>query len=293
MIEASEPRIGLLAFMPYRANPMTNTSRLASAITVSALVLSALFANPAVAAKPKPTVPPKPVLTCKVKTPEGLSYTVIKAGKGEKPTDTSRVTVNYRGLLTSDGTQFDAGDGIKFKVTGVIPGFTQGLKLMQPGGKYRLCIPAALGYGEAGNGPVPANADLVFEVDLLSFEAIPPKPIIAADARACDQKTASGLSYAIIRQGAGRSPTAKDMALVDLVTFDPGSGEIFVRQEWEKIPVERAAPLFAEALGLMQPGASFRLCFPASEASETGPPVPALNVNVDLIDVRPAREPEE
>jgi FKBP-type peptidyl-prolyl cis-trans isomerase len=71
---------------------------------------------------------------------------VIKAGKGEKPgPDDSKVEVNYSGRLASDGSEFDSGEGAKFKVSGVIPGFAQGLKLMQPGGKYRLCIPFRAG----------------------------------------------------------------------------------------------------------------------------------------------------
>ena len=250
---------------------------------VCAAAALALPSTPVIAAKPK--APAKAVLTCKVTTADGLSYTVIKAGKGEKPTDTDRVTVNYRGVFKSDGSEFDAGKAAKFKVTRVVPGFTQGLKLMQPGGKYRLCIPAALGYGAEGYGSVPGNADLVFEVEMLSFAPIPPKPSIAADARACELTTPSGLSYAIVRQGAGRTPTAADMALVDIVTFDPRNGEILAREEWEKIPVARASPQFAEALGLMQAGASFRICFPASEGPQ-GVVVPELSLIVDLIDVR-------
>jgi FKBP-type peptidyl-prolyl cis-trans isomerase len=259
---------------------MIITHRVAAILAAAAL---ALPSTPALAAKQK--APAKPVLTCAIKTPDGLSYTVIKAGKGAMPTDNDRVTVNYRGLFKSDGSEFDTGKAAKFKVTRVVPGFSQGLKLMQPGGKYRLCIPAALGYGAEGYGSVPANADLVFEVDMLSFTPIPPKPSIAAEARTCDLTTASGLSYAIVRQGAGRTPTAADMALVDIVTFDPRNGEILAREEWEKIPVARSSPQFAEALGLMQTGASFRICFPASEGPQ-GEQVPELSLVVDLIDVR-------
>jgi FKBP-type peptidyl-prolyl cis-trans isomerase len=259
---------------------MITSHRIAALCAAAAL---ALPSTPALAAKPK--APVKPVLTCTVKTPEGLSYTVIKAGKGATPTDTDRVTVNYRGMLKADGSEFDAGKGAKFKVTGVIPGFSQGLKLMQAGGKYRLCIPAAMGYGAEGNGPVPANADLVFEVDMLSFAAIPPKPSVPADARACDLTSPSGLSYAVARQGAGRNPTEADMALVDIVTFDPNSGEIFAREDWQTIPMPRAAPQFAEGLKMMQPGASYRFCFPPS-AGPQGEQVPALNLMVDLIDLR-------
>jgi FKBP-type peptidyl-prolyl cis-trans isomerase len=260
--------------------PMMITHRIAALCAAAAL---ALPSTPAIAAKPKAAA--KPVLTCKVTAADGLSYTVIKSGKGAMPTDNDRVTVNYRGVFKSDGSEFDAGKATQFKVTRVVPGFSQGLKLMQAGGKYRLCIPSALGYGADGYGSVPANADLVFEVEMLSFAPIPPKPSIAADARACNLTSPSGLSYAVARQGAGRTPTEADMALVDIVTFDPNSGEIFAREDWQTIPMQRAAPQFAEGLKLMQPGASYRFCFPASEGPQ-GQQVPALNLVVDLIDLR-------
>ena len=208
------------------------------------------------------------------------------------PTDNDRVTVNYRGVFKSDGSEFDAGKATQFKVARVVPGFTQGLKLMQPGGKYRLCIPAALGYGAEGYGSVPGNANLVFEVEMLSFAPIPPKPSIAADARACELTSPSGLSYAVARQGTGRNPTEADMALVDIVTFDPVTGEIFAREDWQTIPMLRAAPQFAEGLKMMQAGASYRFCFPPSEGPQ-GEQVPALNLLVDLLDVRALPVEEE
>ena len=266
---------------------MQMSNRLAAVCAAAAL---ALPSSPAFAAKPKAAA--KPVLACKLTATDGLSYTVIKAGKGAMPTDNDRVTVNYRGLFKSDGSEFDAGRAAKFKVTRVVRGFSQGLKLMQPGGKYRLCIPAALGYGAEGYGSVPANADLVFEVEMLSFAPIPPKPSIAAEARTCDLTTPSGLSYAIARQGTGRTPTAADVALVDIVTFDPRNGEILAREEWEKVPVARSSPQFAEALALMQTGASFRICFPATEGPQ-GEQVPELSLVVDLIDVRALAVEEE
>ena len=266
---------------------MIISHRIAALCAAAAL---ALPSAPALAAKPKAAA--KPVLTCKTLAADGLSFTVIKAGKGEKPTDNDRVTVNYRGVFKSDGSEFDAGKATQFRVTRVVPGFSQGLKMMQPGGKYRLCIPAALGYGAEGYGSVPANADLVFEVEMLSFAPIPPKPSIAADARACALTSPSGLSYAVARQGTGRTPTDADMALVDIVTFDPNSGEIFAREDWQTIPMPRAAPQFAEGLKMMQPGASYRFCFPASDGPQ-GEQIPALSLIVDLIDLRALPVEEE
>ena len=248
-------------------------------------LLPALLSTPAIAA-PKPTKPKPPVLTCKIATPEGLSYTVIKAGKGEKPSADAKVKVNYKGMLTSDSSKFDSGNNAEFTVDGVIKGFSQGLQMMQPGAKYRLCIPSKLGYGEAGTGPIPANADLVFEVELLSFTNPPPKPVLPVAERTCDQTTPSGLGYRVIKPGTGKAPTAADIALVDFTTFNAKTGTVMEKRDWEKIPLGQATPAFGEALKLMQVGASFTFCLPkAAGAVSEGPEV---NIRVDLIDVRPA-----
>ena len=231
-----------------------------------------------VAAKPKP-----PVLTCNVKTPEGLSYTVIRPGKGERPVAESKVTVNYKGMLTANGSEFDSGQDAQFPVGGVIPGFAQGLQLMQPGGSYRLCIPAALGYGEAGTGPIPANADLVFEVDLLSFTNPPPKPVIPVAERSCSQSTATGLGFEIVKAAKGKKPVDGDLALVDFTVFDASSGIVQQKREWEKIPLSQASPIFSESLKMMSIGSTYRFCMPKAADG-----APESNITVTLIDLRPA-----
>ncbi len=257
---------------------------------LSLVAVSTATVIPATSAAAAEPAAAKPVLTCKVKTAEGLSYTVLKAGKGERPGPDARVEVNYSGRLASDGSELDSGEGAKFKIGGVIPGFAQGLKLMQPGAKYRLCIPAALGYGADGSGPIPANADLVFEVDLLSFTTPPPKPVIPADARGCTQTSASGLGYAIVTAGSGRMATDADMALVDFSLFDPASGVVDQQRQWEKVPLSMATSFFAEALKMMPVGSTYRFCMPTSAegASEAAP-----NIIVTLIDLRPAPPAED
>ncbi|MFN3748238.1 MAG: FKBP-type peptidyl-prolyl cis-trans isomerase [Sphingorhabdus sp.] len=266
---------------------MKNLKPVVAVAALSTAVSPIVFANPAIAAEPTAA---KPVLTCNVKTAEGLSYTVIKAGAGEKPGADARVEVNYSGRLASDGSEFDAGQGAKFKVGGVIPGFAQGLKLMQPGGKYRLCIPAALGYGAEGSGPIPPNSDLVFEVELLSFTTPPPKPVIAPADRTCTQTTASGLGYAVVKAAQGRLATDADMALVDFSLFDAATGVVDQQRQWEKIPLAMATPMFAEALKLMPLGSTYRFCMPSSAATAAEP---ATNIIVTLIDLRPAPPAED
>lgn len=104
-----------------------------------------------------------------VVTPSGLVFSVITEGEGQSPTADDIVVVNYEGRL-SDGTVFDGnldGEPVEFPVGGLIPGFTEGLTMMKPGGTYRLAIPASLAYGAEGiPGVIPGGAALDFIVHL-------------------------------------------------------------------------------------------------------------------------------
>ncbi|MDE7407615.1 MAG: FKBP-type peptidyl-prolyl cis-trans isomerase [Muribaculaceae bacterium] len=107
----------------------------------------------------------------KVTLPSGLGIEVLKAANGPKPSETSTVSVTYTGSLT-DGTVFDSTDTpIEFNLMQVIPGFREGISNMNQGSTCRLYIPAAMGYGRQGvPGVIPANADLIFDVTLVSFK---------------------------------------------------------------------------------------------------------------------------
>ncbi len=96
----------------------------------------------------------------------------LVAGKGPHPTNDDVALINYVGKL-SDGTVFDQSQQpTPMPVSGVVPGFSEGLKQMSKGGKYRLTIPPALGYGSKANGPIPANSTLVFDVELVDFKSM-------------------------------------------------------------------------------------------------------------------------
>jgi FKBP-type peptidyl-prolyl cis-trans isomerase FkpA len=96
----------------------------------------------------------------------GITLITERAGTGRTPTDTDFAIIKYEGRLASNNSVFDAGDDTPLPVGRMIPGFAQGLRRMQVGGKYILRIPAELGYGAEGAGPIPANADLEFTVEL-------------------------------------------------------------------------------------------------------------------------------
>jgi len=109
-----------------------------------------------------------------VTTESGLQYEVLKKGDGPNPKQDDTVKVHYRGTLL-DGTEFDSsfkrGQPATFRVGSVIAGWTEALQLMSVGSKYRLYIPAKLGYGTRGAGRVIGpNEMLIFDVELLSIE---------------------------------------------------------------------------------------------------------------------------
>jgi FKBP-type peptidyl-prolyl cis-trans isomerase FklB len=107
-------------------------------------------------------------------TPSGLQYKVVKEGTGPRPSKTSTVTVHYKGMLL-DGKEFDSsykrGQPATFPLNQVIPGWTEGVAMMNAGSKYEFWIPGDLAYGPQGSPPtIPPNATLHFEVELISFK---------------------------------------------------------------------------------------------------------------------------
>ncbi|MDR1382009.1 MAG: FKBP-type peptidyl-prolyl cis-trans isomerase [Tannerella sp.] len=106
-----------------------------------------------------------------ITTESGLQYKVITEGTGQKPSLEDTVKVHYVGKLL-DGTQFDSsverGEPATFPLTGVIPGWSQGVQLMPVGSKYIMWIPADLAYGmQPPTQLIKPNSTLEFEVELL------------------------------------------------------------------------------------------------------------------------------
>ncbi|NDW19850.1 FKBP-type peptidyl-prolyl cis-trans isomerase [Dysgonomonas sp. 216] len=104
--------------------------------------------------------------------PIGLQYEVLTEGTGAKPQKDDRVKVHYTGSLI-DGTVFDSsvqrGEPLEIGVSQVIQGWTEALKLMPVGSKWKLYIPYDLAYGATGAGPIKPYSTLIFEVELLDI----------------------------------------------------------------------------------------------------------------------------
>lgn len=107
-------------------------------------------------------------------TSSGLQYQRLKAGNGKKPKVGDNVVVHYTGTLI-DGKKFDSSldrnEPFRFEVGRgvVIPGWDEGLQLMEVGSKYRLVIPYNLAYGDRPVGSIPAGSTLIFEIELLEI----------------------------------------------------------------------------------------------------------------------------
>jgi peptidylprolyl isomerase len=143
-----------------------------STSTSSAEGTSGTTSTPAVSSTPAESGTGAGIGTGEIVTRSGLRYRDDVVGQGAEATDGRQVSVLYVGTLVN-GTQFDANQDrtrpLQFTLGRgeVVRGWEEGIKGMKVGGKRHLVIPSELAYGSAGNGPVPANATLVFDVELL------------------------------------------------------------------------------------------------------------------------------
>ena len=117
--------------------------------------------------------------------PSGLQYNILKSGFGQRPGLTDTVTCSYTGMLIN-GKVFDGTEAMtpaQFTVNKLIPGWTEALSLMRVGDKWHLVIPSNLAYGArgAGDGLIPPNQVLVFDMELLAIQLV--KPAARSDDR--------------------------------------------------------------------------------------------------------------
>lgn len=179
---------------------MTKTLRIAAALATALVATPVLAADPAAAPAapasapaPNPAIlllPLQPVVpadhrTCAAKTASGLGYSELNPGNGAKPGAKDFVLVNYIGYLASNGQTFDQNVRAPLELGGVIAGFAEGVQMMPRGSVYRFCIPAAQGYGAKEMGAIPANSDLVFQIELMDFKS--PAEVEAIRTRQMDE----------------------------------------------------------------------------------------------------------
>lgn len=166
-----------------------------------------------------------------VTTDSGLVYSVLSAGErqGPEPKITDRVVVHYTGWLTN-GTIFDSsrqrGQTAEFGVGQVIAGWTEGLQLMRPGDRYKFTIPSELAYGENGSPPtIPANATLIFDVELFELIEGPPVPVFRTPAAENAQEHEAGFTYELLSAGEGEAPAENESFAMEY-SFWNAEGEL-------------------------------------------------------------------
>ena len=104
--------------------------------------------------------------------PSGLQYVVVRSGPetGVRPLPGDQIKVHYEGKLLSGqvfDSSYDRGVPAVMPLDGLIPGWVEALQLMRPGDEWRIFVPAGLGYGDQGGGPIPPGATLVFRIELI------------------------------------------------------------------------------------------------------------------------------
>ncbi len=112
-----------------------------------------------------------------ISLPSGVQYKVITEGKGAHPTEDDTLIAHYRGTLI-DGTEFDSsykrGTPLKFQMGNVIKGWSEVMKLMNPGSKWEVYIPANMAYGAKGAGKaIGPHQTLIFTIELITFDPTP------------------------------------------------------------------------------------------------------------------------
>jgi peptidylprolyl isomerase len=268
--------------------------------TVAAFLASATIAF---AAPAEPIPPPDDVAAPPAdaeKTASGLASKVLAQGKGTThPGKTDLVTVHYTGW-TTDGKNFDSsvpgGKPVTFPLDKVIAGWTEGVQLMVEGEKRRLWIPEELAYrGKPGR---PAGM-LVFDVELISFKASAPKETSSDPTKAPDyvqrppsdaKRTASGLSYKILKQGAGTEHPERTSSVTVHYSGWTKDGKLFDSSyrghEPATFRLNRVIPGWMEGLQLMVEGEKCRFWIPEALAyAGQGPVDGDLVFDVELIKI--------
>ncbi len=144
----------------------------AASLTATSPAVTSLPPTVAPTVAPSPTSALPPVTGTIVKTATGLQYIDVKIGSGTEVLTGHQVTLQYTGYL-ANGQKFDSSYdhtrpyAFRVGMGSVIKGWDEGLIGMKVGGQRRLIVPPALGYGNRGKGPIPPDATLIFDIELL------------------------------------------------------------------------------------------------------------------------------
>jgi FKBP-type peptidyl-prolyl cis-trans isomerase len=253
---------------------------------ITVFAVAAAFAGVPFAAGEDKKTPPRPALDSKEwkKQKSGLEIWDVKEGKGDAVTINDEVTVHYTGWLTDkDATVFDSSvtdnEPITFKLKGLIKGWQEGIQGMKPGGVRRLKVPAELAYGNKKVGPIPANSELIFEIELLKVK-VPPSAKLARpklDAKEW-KKQKSGLEIWDVKEGKGEPAKADSTVVIHYtgwLTDDAGTvfDSSLDRDKKAEFPLESLIKGWQEGIPGMKPGGVRRLKIPADLAyGEKGRP---------------------
>jgi len=220
-----------------------------------------------------------------VTTASGLKYSVLVAGKdGPHPKLGDKVKVHYTGWLP-DGTKFDSsrdrGAPNEFVVGQLVPGWNEALALMTVGARWKLTIPPALGYGERGAPPtIPANATLIFDLELIDLHATPPMPTFHAGDPAAQKTTASGIKYETLKEGAGDAPATTDVVVLKFALWNVKGDLVDCSEKNESTLKARAEDIqlafVKEIVPLLKPGARVRFEVPPELCFGDRPAAPNL-----------------
>jgi FKBP-type peptidyl-prolyl cis-trans isomerase len=243
------------------------------------------------------------------KSPKGVFYRVLKAGKGgAKPKPTDSVKVNYTGW-TTDGRMFDSselkGQPAEFGLNGVVAGWTDAIPLMSPGDKWRMWIPEELAYKGAPGRP---QGMLVFDVELVEVKdpkkaaekgaadappppggTLPAPPDVAAPPKDV-QKSPKGVAYKILKPGGGQHPSATDRVKVHYTGWTT-DGKMFDSSVTKGHPAEfgltQVIAGWTDVFPLLGVGDKARLWIPDDLAykGKPGRPQGMLVFDVELLEI--------
>jgi peptidylprolyl isomerase len=237
-------------------------------------------------------------------TESGLEYQVTRQGRGNSPEYGDIVRLHYTGKL-EDGSVFDSSrerdEPIVFRVGSgqVIPGLEEGISLVREGGRITLIIPPDLGYGDRAMGPVPANATLTFDVELLEIT----KPEASLDVTGVERtQLRSGVEYAVVQQGNGKPLEAGMRVSVHYTGYLEEDESMFDSSHDRGRPIQfvlgrgMVIPGWEEGLMQLRVGDKARLYIPYEMAygeSGRGPIPPRANLifDVEVVDAQEIAPP--